>query len=71
MRIKLDLDESLLEAASHLTGIERRAALIHCGLQELIRRESGRLLAALGSKASLKPITRRRTAPARTPKACR
>lgn len=62
MRTTLDLDEELLNEASRLTGIPGKTALIHRGLQELIRRESGRLLAALGATApGMKPVPRRRS----------
>jgi Arc/MetJ family transcription regulator len=66
MRTTLDLDEKLLEEARRLTGIEGKTALIHRGLEELIRRESARMLAALGGTApNLKPIKRRRAVTAK------
>jgi Arc/MetJ family transcription regulator len=66
VRTTLDLDEHLLEEARRLTGIDGKTALIHSGLQELIRRESARMLIALGGTApNLKPIKRRRALPAK------
>ena len=63
MRTTLNLDDTLLEEARRITGIQ--AALLHRGLEELIARESARALAALGGTApKLRPIARRRTATA-------
>jgi Arc/MetJ family transcription regulator len=64
MRTSLDLDENLLGEARRLTGIEGKTALIHRALEELIRRESARLLAALGGAAPNFKAGRRRRAPA-------
>jgi putative antitoxin of VapBC-like toxin-antitoxin system len=62
MRTTLDLDERLLEEARRVTGITAKTALIHRGLEELIARQSARMLAALGgSSPRLRPIPRRRT----------
>ena len=66
MRTTLDLDEHLIEEARRLTGIGGKTALIHRALQELIRRESSRLLAALGgAEPNLKSPARRRALPAK------
>jgi Arc/MetJ family transcription regulator len=63
MRTTLDLDEDLLKEASRLTGIGGKTALIHRALLELIRRESAKMLAALGGTApNLRPGRRRRGA---------
>ena len=63
MRTTLNLDDSLIEEAKELTGIEERTALIHEGLRLLIARESARRLAKLaGSEPQLLPIPRRRVA---------
>src|SRR6185503_16342946 len=60
MRTTLNLDESLLEEARRITGIQEKTALLHRGLEELIARESARALAALGGTApKLRPIARR------------
>jgi Arc/MetJ family transcription regulator len=62
MRTTLNLDDSLLEEARRITGIQEKTALLHRGLEELIARESARALAALGGTSSkLRPVPRRRT----------
>jgi len=62
MRTTLNIEESLLDEAARLTGIKRKTALVHRGLEALIALESSRRLAALaGSEKKLKPIPRRRT----------
>ena len=62
MRTTMILDDALVEEARKLTGIREKTALVHRGLQELIARESARLLASLGGSSSkLRPIPRRRT----------
>jgi len=61
MRTTLILNEDLIEEARELTGIREKTALVHRGLEELIARESARVLAALGGSApKMKPISRRR-----------
>lgn len=63
MRTTLNLDDSLLEEARDLTGIEERTALLHEGLRALIARESARRLAKLaGSEPRIRDIPRRRVA---------
>lgn len=62
MRTTLNLDDTLLEEAQKLTGLEERTALIHEGLRALIARESARRLARLGAtNPKLRPIPRRRS----------
>ena len=62
MRTTLNVDDTLLEEARRLSGIEGRAALVNEGLRALVERESARRLAALGGSApGLKPVSRRRT----------
>src|SRR6185369_7284689 len=39
MRTTLNLDQTLLEKAAHLTGIKEKTALIHLGLETLIAHE--------------------------------
>jgi Arc/MetJ family transcription regulator len=61
MRTTLNLDDSLVERASKLTGIKEKTALIHKGLESLISLESGRRLAALGgSEQNIRAPRRRR-----------
>ena len=61
MRTTLNLDRELLEKAQRLTGITEKTALLHAGLEALVRRESARRLAALGgSERSLVAPPRRR-----------
>lgn len=65
MRTTINLDEQLLTEAQRLTGLKERTALVHEGLKALIERESARRLARLGgSEPRLRPIPRRRPAPA-------
>ncbi|HEX5972969.1 MAG TPA: type II toxin-antitoxin system VapB family antitoxin [Gemmatimonadaceae bacterium] len=61
MRTTVTLDETLLEEAHRLTGIDERTALLHEGLRALIERESARRLARLGgTQKALKLPPRRR-----------
>jgi Arc/MetJ family transcription regulator len=61
MRTTLIIDDSLLEAARELTGIDEKTALVRAGLEALIEREAARRLAALGgTMPHLHPIPRRR-----------
>ncbi|ASW99576.1 MULTISPECIES: type II toxin-antitoxin system VapB family antitoxin [Mycobacterium] len=58
MRTTVTLDDALLARAAELTGVTESVALLHHGLETLIRVESARRLAALGgtdSKASAAP----------------
>ncbi|MGA8053094.1 MAG: type II toxin-antitoxin system VapB family antitoxin [Burkholderiales bacterium] len=65
MRTTINLDEQLLTEAQRVTGLKERTALVHEGLKALIERESARRLARLGgSEPRLRPIPRRRPAPA-------
>jgi hypothetical protein len=62
MRTTLIIDESLLERARVLTGIRKKTALVHAGLEALIAREAARRLAALaGSEPALRIVPRRTT----------
>jgi len=47
----MNLDDTLVERARELTGIEEKTALVHEGLRALIAREAARRLAALGGSA--------------------
>jgi len=63
MRTTLNLDDSLLDEARRITGIQEKTALVHRGLEELIARESARALAALGGTSpKRRTIPRRRSA---------
>jgi Arc/MetJ family transcription regulator len=62
MRTTLVIDPDLLERARQLTGIRKKTALVHAGLEALIAREAARRLAALaGSEPRLRSIPRRRS----------
>lgn len=61
MRTTLIIEDSLLERARELTGINEKTALVRAGLEALITREAGKRLAALGgTEPNLRPIPRRR-----------
>ena len=63
MRTTLNLDEELVNKASGLTGITKKTALLHAGLEALIARESAKRLAELaGTEKSLHSVRRRRPA---------
>jgi hypothetical protein len=61
MRTTLNIEDSLINKASKMTGIKEKTALVRLGLEALIARESGKRLARLGgTEKQLKPIPRRR-----------
>jgi Arc/MetJ family transcription regulator len=63
MRTTLIIDDSLLERARVLTGIQEKTALVRAGLEALIARQAGRRLAALGgTQPKLAKIPRRQPA---------
>ncbi len=63
MRTTINIDESLLEKARRLTGIEEKTALVRRGLEALIALESARRLARLGgTEPELDLPPRRRSA---------
>ena len=63
MRTTLNIDDSLLERAKQLTGIEEKTALVRAGLEALIAREAAKRLARLGgTQPKLADIPRRRSA---------
>jgi len=63
MRTTLIIDDSLLERARTLTGIQEKTALVRAGLEALIARQAGKRLAALGgTQPKLAKIPRRRPA---------
>jgi Arc/MetJ family transcription regulator len=62
MRTTLNIEDSLMDKASKLTGIKEKTTLVKLGLEALIARESGKRLARLGgTEKQLKPIPRRGT----------
>jgi Arc/MetJ family transcription regulator len=62
MRTTLNIEDSLIEKASKMTGVKEKTALVKLGLEALIARESGKRLAKLGgTEKQLKPIPRRGT----------
>lgn len=62
MRTTLNIEHSLLQRASELTGIKEKTALVRLGLEALIAAESAKRLAALGgTQKHLKAPPRRRT----------
>ena len=48
MRTTLNLDDELIRQAQEYAGIREKTALIHAALRQLIAREAGKRLAALG-----------------------
>jgi hypothetical protein len=63
MRTTLIIDDSLLERARTLTGIQEKTALVRAGLEALIARQAGKRLASLGgTQPKLTRIPRRRPA---------
>lgn len=64
MRTTLNPDETLIEDARKLTGIDEPTALVHEGLRALIARESAIRLAGLAStEPDLRATPRRRQKP--------
>ena len=63
MRTTLNIEDTLIDKASKLTGIREKTTLVKLGLEALIARESSKRLARLGgTEKELKAIPRRRTA---------
>jgi Arc/MetJ family transcription regulator len=66
MRTTLILDDRLLERARALSGLREKTAVVHAGLEALIRRESALRLAALGgTDAGARSPRRRRSSRSR------
>ena len=62
MRTTLNVDESLLEKASQMTGVKEKTSLVRLGLEALVARESALRLARLGgSEKALRRPPRRRS----------
>jgi Arc/MetJ family transcription regulator len=63
MRTTLNIEDTLIDNASRLTGIKEKTTLVKLGLEALIARESSKRLAKLGgTEKQLKDIPRRKTA---------
>ena len=63
MRTTLNIEDSLIDKASKMTGIKEKTALVKLGLEALIARESARRLALLGgTQKQLQAIPRRKGA---------
>ena len=61
MRTTLNIEDSLLDKASKLTGIKEKTSLVRLGLEALIAKESSKRLAKLGgTEKKLDMIPRRR-----------
>ena len=59
MRTTLNINDSIFDKASILTGIKEKTRLLHKGLEALISQESSKRLSALaGTEPRLKPIKR-------------
>lgn len=48
MKTTINIDQTILERASRLTGVQEKTKLVRMGLEALISRYSARRLAALG-----------------------
>ena len=48
MRTTMDLDDELVKKASEYSGIKQKTALVEEALRQLIRKEAGKRLIALG-----------------------
>jgi Arc/MetJ family transcription regulator len=63
MRTTLNIEDTLMDKASKMTGIKEKTALVKLGLEALIARESGKRLARLGgTQKQLESIPRRKGA---------
>jgi Arc/MetJ family transcription regulator len=62
MRTALNIEDSLINQVSQMTGIKEKATLVKLGLEARIARESGKRLAKLGgTETQLKQVPRRRS----------
>ncbi|MGD0229676.1 MAG: type II toxin-antitoxin system VapB family antitoxin [Syntrophorhabdales bacterium] len=52
MRTTLNIDDSLIDKASKMTGIKEKTALVRLGLEALIARESASRLARLFGRSA-------------------
>ena len=61
MRTTLNIEDTLIDKASKLTGIKEKTSLVKLGLEALIARESAKRLARLGgTEKNINDIPRRR-----------
>ncbi len=63
MRTTIIIDDAMLADAMRLTGLTEKTAVVHAGLQALIRRESAKRLIALGGTYPRAQTTPRRRPP--------
>jgi Arc/MetJ family transcription regulator len=62
MRTTLNIEDSLIDRASKMTGIKEKTTLVKLGLEALIARESAMRLAKLGgTEKQLRRISRRKS----------
>ena len=62
MRTTLNIEDSLIDRASKMTGIKEKTTLVKLGLEALIARESAMRLAKLGgTEKQLRKISRRKS----------
>jgi hypothetical protein len=62
VRTTLNIEDTLLEKASRLTGVNEKTSLVRLGLEALIALESAKRLAKLGgTEKSLRVASRRKT----------
>jgi Arc/MetJ family transcription regulator len=62
MRTTLNIEDSLIDRASKMTGIKEKTTLVKLGLEALIARESAMRLAKLGgTEKQLRNISRRKS----------
>jgi len=63
MRTTLNIEDTLVERASELTGIREKTTLVKLGLEALIAKGSAKQLAKLGgTQKQLKAVPRRKIA---------
>jgi Arc/MetJ family transcription regulator len=63
MRTTLNIDDSILDKASRLTGVHEKTALVRMGLESLIAREAAKRLSTLGGSETKLRIPPRRKSP--------
>jgi Arc/MetJ family transcription regulator len=63
MRTTLIIDDRMLAEAMRLTGLKEKTAVVHAGLQALIRRENAKRLMALGGTEPRAAASPRRRPP--------
>ena len=63
MRTTIIIDDAMLADAMRLTGLTEKTAVVHAGLQALIRRETAKRLIALGGSDPKARAPQRRRPP--------